>query len=101
MKDPRVLKRLIDEAKKTQKRLEEELTKFESQVYEQTFGADHVKIEIKGNLEINKIEINPALLEDKEMLEEIVTDAVNTVVRSISEARKHIEEELMPKNNLF
>ncbi|WP_391591504.1 YbaB/EbfC family nucleoid-associated protein [[Mycoplasma] cavipharyngis] len=101
MKDPRMLKRMMDEAKKAQQKLENEMTKFEAQTFEQTFGTNHIKIEIKGSLEIVKLEINSSLLEDKEFLEETVVDAINQVVKNIIAAKEELEQQLMPKQNLF
>lgn len=97
MKDPRMLKRMLDQAKKAQREMQLKLKEFDEQVFEETFGANHVSIEIRGDLTIEKISISDSLLADKEMLEEIITDAVNTVVQKIAGARKEIEESIMPK----
>lgn len=60
-KDSRMLQKLMQQAQKTQKELEKKLAAFDQQVFEHTFGADHVKIKLTGNLKITNLTISDQL----------------------------------------
>lgn len=61
IKDPRMLQKLMQQAQKAQKELSEKLGQFDNQVFQYTFGTNHVHIEITGNLTITKLVINEEL----------------------------------------
>ncbi len=65
-------------------RVQEEL---EEKTIETTAGGGKVKVEMKGTKEITSLKIDPEIIDpdDPEMLEDLITVAVNDAIRQIEE----------------
>ena len=55
-----------------------------------------VKITISCKYEVKKIEIDPSLLDDKEMLEDMITVALKDTIKKIESTTNSKMSELMP-----
>lgn len=91
------IQKLMQEAKKMQDSLAKKTNEFN----DKTFNFDYnnlVKIEIKGNLNITKIDINKDLIdpEDKKMLEDVLSEALNKAVLDVSKQKEDITKSIMP-----
>ena len=51
-------------------------------------GGGMVKVIMTGKHELIKVDIDPSLMDDKEMLEDLVAAAVNSAARRVDEASK-------------
>lgn len=96
-KDSRMLQKLMQQAQKTQKELEKKLAAFDQQIFEHTFGADHVKIKLTGNLKITNLTISDQLWDDPEMTNEILIDALNEAIEKVTTAKKELQNSLIPQ----
>jgi len=79
---------LLQQAQKMQQdmqKAQEELAKLE---VTGEAGGGLVKVTMTGQFAVRRIHIDPSLLEDAEMLEDIVTAAVNDAVNRINESKQ-------------
>ena len=77
----RQVQMMQEEMERVQKEIEEK-------VIETSAGGGKVKVEMKGTKEITKITIDPEIVDpdDTEMLEDLITVAVNDAIRQIETA---------------
>jgi len=77
--------KLMNQAKELQEKLGKEI---EDLVVEATVGGGMVKVEMNGKKEVVKVTIDPEAIDpdDMEVLEDLVTAAVNECGRKVNEA---------------
>lgn len=92
------LQKMAEMMKKAQREVEKKLSEFEEKTYDFDYKNGAVIVLIKGNLKIEKITINPTLIdpEDKTMLEEMIVEAVNNAVSEIEKQRDALASSSMP-----
>lgn len=85
------MKRMMQQAKALQKQMDEKLAKFESTKFEYDYK-NLIKTIIYGNLKIEKIEINDALIDkdDKATLQEMIAEAITEATQDLLEERNNI-----------
>ena len=74
------------QAQKMQAEMEKVSEELEAKEYTATTGGNAVSVTMLGSLEITKLEISPEAIdpEDPEMLADMITGAVNEVIRNIN-----------------
>ena len=84
---------LLREAQKMQAKIAKVQEELKNKVVEATSGGGMVKVACNGQQEILKIEIDPELLEEKdvEMLQDLIMAAVN---EALNRSREMLQEEL-------
>ena len=80
---------LMKEAKKMQADIEKTQTEIASKDFEATAGGGAVKVTVSGAKFIKEIHINKEVVdpEDIEMLQDLITTAVNEALRKVDEAQ--------------
>ena len=78
---------MMKQAQKMQAKMAEVQEALKDEVLEASAGGGMVKVTITGELEVRSIVIDPAAIdpEDSEMLQDMVTAAVNEAIRSAQE----------------
>ncbi|NTW29433.1 MAG: YbaB/EbfC family nucleoid-associated protein [Coriobacteriia bacterium] len=78
---------MIKQAQKLQARMLQMQEGLKSEVVESSAGGGMVKVAITGDLQVRSITINPEALDpdDVEMVQDMVTAAVNEAIRSAQE----------------
>ncbi|MDE5552947.1 MAG: YbaB/EbfC family nucleoid-associated protein [Malacoplasma sp.] len=91
------MQKMLQEAKNMQQKLNKKIAEFDKEEFEYVYKKT-ISIKIKGNLEILKIDIDKDLVdpEDKTMLEEMIAEAINEAIESISEEKDKITKSMMP-----
>lgn len=91
------MQKMLQKAKAMQQKLEKELKEFESEEFEFVYQKS-ITIRIKGSLEIIKMDINKDLIdpEDKTMLEEMISEALNEAISAVNEEKEKITQGAMP-----
>lgn len=76
---------VMKQAQMMQEEMNRIQTELEEKVIETTAGGGKVKVEMKGTKEIVSLKIDPEIVDpdDTEMLEDLVTVAVNDAIRQI------------------
>ncbi len=77
---------LLKEAQKVQERFQESQQKIIALVITGKSGGDMVAIDMNGKHEAKKCKINPTVLDDVEMLQDLVVAAINDAVHKIEKA---------------
>ena len=80
------LANLMKEAQKMQQRMQDAQAKLAQMVVTGEAGGGMVKINMNGRHEATKVFINPNLLDDSEMLEDLMAAAINDAVRKVEKA---------------
>lgn len=91
------VQKMLQEAKSMQQKLNKKIAEFDKEEFEYVYKKT-ISIKLKGNLEILKIDIDKNLIDpdDKTMLEEMVAEAINEAIISISEEKEKITKAMMP-----
>lgn len=91
------MQKMLQEAKTMQQKLNKKLAEFDKEEFEYVYKKS-ITIKLKGNLEILKIDIDKSLIDpdDKTMLEEMVAEALNEAIESITEEKENITKSMMP-----
>ena len=91
------MQKMLQQAKAMQNKLEKKIKEFEAEEFEFVYQKS-ITIQIKGSLEIIKMDINKDLIdpEDKTMLEEMISEAVNEAISAVSEEEEKITKGSMP-----
>ncbi len=78
---------VMKQAQMMQEEMNRVQSELEEKVIETTAGGGKVKVEMKGTKEIVSLKIDPEIIDrdDPEMLEDLVTVAVNDAIRQIEE----------------
>ncbi len=89
------MKRMMQQAKAIQKQMNDKLEKFDSTKYEYDYK-NLIKITIYGNLKIEKIDIDSALIDkdDKITLQEMIAEAVSEATQDLVNEREQITKVL-------
>ncbi|ASQ47119.1 YbaB/EbfC family nucleoid-associated protein [Legionella clemsonensis] len=91
---------IMKEAQKMQQRMQEAQKQLSQLVVRGVSGGGMVEIEMNGRHETHKTKINPSLMDDVEMLEDLVTAAFNDAVRKVEQASKQKISELTAGLNI-
>ncbi|MDE5767537.1 MAG: YbaB/EbfC family nucleoid-associated protein [Malacoplasma sp.] len=91
------MQKMLQQAKAMQNKLEKKIKEFEAEEFEFVYQKS-ITIQIKGNLEIIKMNINKELIdpEDKTMLEEMIAEALNEAISAVTEEKEKITKGSMP-----
>ena len=76
---------LMRQAQNMQRQMAKKPKEIEEKQFDISSNGGAIKISIMGNKKVNKIEIDNDLLEDKEMLEDMLTVAVNEAINKVEE----------------
>lgn len=79
---------LMREAQNLQKRMAEMQSELARMECTGEAGAGLVRVAVSGEFEVRRVQIEPAALEDRAMLEDLVTAAANDGVRRVREMIK-------------
>lgn len=79
---------LLKQAQQMQKSVDQGKKDLEDKEYPITSQNDLISGVMNGKMEIKKLTINPVLLEDKEMLEDLLTLSLNRVIKEITEEKE-------------
>ena len=84
---PGNMNNLMKQAQKMQKQMAETTKALEEKTYEATAGGGAVTVVVTGRKTIEKVTIAPSAVdpEDVEMLEDLVTTAINEAMRKVDE----------------
>jgi hypothetical protein len=82
---PGNMNKLMKQAKKMQKQMEQDKAQLEAKIYEATAGGGVVKCRINGNYDVLGIEIKPEAVDpdDVEMLQDLIMVAINEAVKEV------------------
>lgn len=75
---------LMQQAQKMQQEMQKAQEELANMVVTGEAAAGLVKVTMTGKHAVTRVEIDPSLLDDKEMLEDIVTAAINDAVNRIA-----------------
>ncbi len=75
---------LMQQAQKMQQEMEKAQAELANMEVTGEAGGGLVKVTMTGRHAVKRVEIDPSLLEDREMLEDIVTAAINDAVNRIT-----------------
>ncbi len=79
---------LVQQAQKMQQEMEKAKAEMERMEVTGEAGGGLARVTMDGRHAVKKVQIDPSLVEDVEMLEDIVTAAINDAVNRISEANE-------------
>ena len=85
---------IMKQAQKMQEEMKAAQEKLEREEVTGEAGGGMVKVTMNGKHAVRRIEIDPMLLDDREMLEDIVTAAVNDAVNRIAETTQERMSEM-------
>lgn len=93
---PGNMNKLMKQAKKMQKKMEQDKAQLESKIYEAAAGGGVVKCKINGNYDVLAIEIKPEAVDpdDVEMLQDLIMAAMNEAVKSVRTEQDDMMSEL-------
>lgn len=78
---------LMNQARKLQADLEKTTKEIENTIF--NYKNDNIEVEVSGKNEVKKIEIiNEEIIKDKELLEDIITVAINNVLDQIKKDKE-------------
>ncbi len=78
------MNQIAKQAQKIQEEMEKVSEELEAKEYSVSTGGNAVSVTMLGSLEITSLTISDEAMEDKEMLTDMVTGAVNEVIRNIN-----------------
>lgn len=79
---------ILGKLKDMQKEMEKTRSKLDEMVVHSDAGGGMVKVTANGNRKILKIEVDPEIMDDKEMVEDLITAAVNLALTKAEEAAR-------------
>ena len=85
MKD---LSKLMQQAQALQSNLQKTQSELQDLEVQGQSGGGMVSITMTGRHDVRKVQIDDSILDDKEMLEDLITAAVNDAVRRVEKASK-------------
>lgn len=91
---------LMKEAQKMQQRMQEAQKELSKLTVIGESGGGLVKVTMNGRHDVSEFKINPSLLDDVEMLEDLAAAAVNDAVRKVEKASKEKISQLTAGLNL-
>ena len=92
------MQQLMRQAQKLQQQMQETQDKLDEAEYEATAGGGMVTVKVSGKREITSIAIDPQVVDpdDIEMLQDLITAAVNEALRKGEEAREEAMNRMAP-----
>ena len=91
------LNALMQQAAQLQEQMADMQKNLENVIVEGSAGAGMVKVKASGSLKVVSVEIDPSVLgEDREMLQDLVTAAVNNALEKAREAASARMSSLLP-----
>jgi DNA-binding YbaB/EbfC family protein len=91
------LNALMQQAAQLQEQMADVQKNLENVIVEGSAGAGMVKVKASGSLKVVSVEIDPSVLgEDREMLQDLVTAAVNNALEKAREAASAQMSSLLP-----
>ena len=89
---------LMRQAQKLQQQMQEAQDKLDEAEYEATAGGGMVSVKVSGKREITSITIDPQVVDpdDIEMLQDLITAAVNEALRKGEDAREAAMSRMAP-----
>ena len=96
------LQQLARQAQKMQDQMEAATEELNAKEYTASAGGGMVTVTVSGELEIKKLEINPEVVdpEDIEMLQDLVTAAVNEAIRNANTDKEETRNKVSGGMNL-
>ncbi|MBT8041262.1 MAG: YbaB/EbfC family nucleoid-associated protein [Xanthomonadales bacterium] len=91
---------LMQQAQKMQQQMQEAQEELANMVVTGEAAAGLVKVSMNGKHAVNRVQIDPSLLDDKEMLEDVVTAAINDAVNRIATTTAERMSEMTSGMNL-
>ena len=91
---------LMQQAQKMQQQMQEAQEELANMVVTGEAAAGLVKVSMNGKHAVNRVEIDPSLLDDREMLEDVVTAAINDAVNRIATTTAERMSEMTSGMNL-
>lgn len=90
---------MMAQAQKMQKQLQERLAAFDKKQFEYDYKNGSIVVIIKGDFTIVKVNINKVLIDpdDKEMLQDMIAEAINAAYDGVKADRDAIQDSLTPK----
>ena len=87
---PGNMSNLLKQAQKMQKQMEEQQKELEAKEFDAAAGGGAVKVTVSGKREVIKVSIDKDAvdLDDIEMLEDLITAAINEALRQVEEANQ-------------
>jgi DNA-binding YbaB/EbfC family protein len=79
---------MMGKLKEAQAKLEEAKKRLDTVMIEEKSSGDHVKVVISANRSIKSIDIDPEILDDKEVLEDYLILALNKAISKASEVQE-------------
>ena len=74
---------MLKQAQQMQSRMQEMQAKLEATEVEGQAGAGMVKVQLTCKYDVRRVTIDPSVMDDKEMLEDLVAAALNDAVRKV------------------
>ena len=92
------MQQLMRQAQKMQQQMQDAQDKLDEAEYEATAGGGMVTVKVSGKREITSIAIDPQVVDpdDIEMLQDLITAAVNEALRKGEEAREEAMNRMAP-----
>lgn len=92
------MQQLMRQAQKMQQQMTEAQEKLEAEEYEAASGGGMVSVKVNGKHEILSITIDPQVVDpdDIDMLQDLITAAVNEALRKAEEAKENTMSRLAP-----
>ena len=84
---PGNMNNLMKQAQRMQRQMEEQQKELEEKEFTATAGGGAVEVTISGKKEVSKVKLQPEVVDpdDIEMLEDLITAAVNEAIRQVEE----------------
>ena len=79
---------ILGKLKEMQKEMEKTRSKLDEMIVSSEAGGGMVKVTANANRKILKIEVDPDILDDKEMMEDLITAAVNGALDKAEQAAR-------------
>jgi DNA-binding YbaB/EbfC family protein len=91
---------MMKEAQKMQERMQEAQQQLSKLIVSGESGGGMVKVEMNGRHDVTNVKINPSILEEVEMLEDLVLAAINDAVQKVEKQSKEKISQLTAGLNL-
>ncbi|MDD4531871.1 MAG: YbaB/EbfC family nucleoid-associated protein [Bacilli bacterium] len=90
------MKKLMMQAQKMQAQMKKKQDELDQTLFETEAGGGAIKVQMYGNYTVEKIEIDKDAIdpEDKEMLEEMITIAINSSIETIRKEQDEIAQSM-------
>ena len=84
---------LMRQAQNMQRQLEKKKKEVEEKEFVVTSNGGAITVTIMGNKKVNKIEIDEDLLDDKDMLQDLLTVAINEAIKKVDDEMSKVMNE--------